>query len=189
MAMRQQSTQQQSTQTGQSSAERRIRRLQWVLLVGVVLLTMVPTVVLEQHSRIFVLKLVIVAILTILPGWLYMQFIRFKGRSLYDEFVINLFRLHIDQECNLPAPPQHTSYYPRWKAAHDRLLVESKAKTTDNLYRRKFEAVYGRSAVSTSRIIYQGQNRPTLRDLLPRPRRHSGPVHRMGALRAARVPS
>jgi hypothetical protein len=164
MAMQQQSTQQQSTQTGQSSAEQRIRRLQWVLLVGVVLLTMVPTVVLEQHSRIFVLKLVIVAILTILPGWLYMQFIRFKGRSLYDEFVINLFRLHIDQECNLPAPPQHTSYYPRWKAAHDRLLVESKAKTTDNLYRRKFEAVYGRSSVSTSRIIYQGQNRPTLRD-------------------------
>jgi hypothetical protein len=53
---------------------------------------MVPTVVLEQHSRIFMLKLVIAAILTILPGWLYMQFIRFKGRSLYDEFVINLLR-------------------------------------------------------------------------------------------------
>jgi hypothetical protein len=156
--------QQQSTQTGQRQAEQRIRRLQWALLVGVVLLTMVPTVLLEQRSRIFMLKLVIAAILTILPGWLYMQFIRFKGRSLYDEFVINLFRLRIDQECNLPAPPQHTSYYPQWKAAHDRLQVESKVKTTDNLYRRKFEAVYGRSSVSTSSLIYQGQDRPTLRD-------------------------
>lgn len=150
MAMQEQSTQQQSSQTGQSPAEQRIRLLQWLLLVGVVLLTMVPTVILEQHSRIFMLKLVIVAILTILPGWLYMQFIRFKGRSLYDEFVINLFRLRIDQECNLPAPPQHTSYYPQWKAAHDQLLADSKAKSSDNLYRRKFEAVYGRSSVSTS---------------------------------------
>jgi hypothetical protein len=73
---------------------------------------MVPTVILEQHSRIFMLKLVIVAILTILPGWLYMQFIRFKGRSLYDEFVINLFRLRIDQECNLPAPPNTRATIP-----------------------------------------------------------------------------
>lgn len=155
--------QHESTPIGQRSAE---RLLQWMLLLGVVLLTIVPTVVLEQRSRIFMLKLVIAAILAFLPGWLYMQFIRFKGRSLYDEFVINLFRLRIDQDCNLPAPPQHTSYYPRWKVAHDALQAESKVKTKDNLYRRKFEAVYGRSSVSTSSLIYQdqGQDRSTLRD-------------------------
>src|SRR6266508_2901174 len=155
--------QQESTPIGQRPTE---RLLQWTLLLGVVLLTIVPTVVLEQRSRIFMLKLVIAAILAFLPGWLYMQFIRFKGRSLYDEFVINLFRLRIDQDCNLPAPPQHTSYYPRWKVAHDELQAESKGKTKDNLYRRKFEAVYGRSSVSTSSLIYQdqGQDRSTLRD-------------------------
>ena len=45
-----------------------------------------------------------------LPGWLYLEFVRSKGYSLYDEYVINLFRLHIDQYCNLPAPPKHTSW-------------------------------------------------------------------------------
>src|SRR6266540_3685387 len=87
--------QQESTPIGQRPTE---RLLQWTLLLGVVLLTIVPTVVLEQRSRIFMLKLVIAAILAFLPGWLYMQFIRFKGRSLYDEFVINLFRLLIYQD-------------------------------------------------------------------------------------------
>jgi len=50
--------------------------------------------------------------------------------------------------------------------AHDELQAESKVKTKDNLYRRKFEAVYGRSSVSTSSLIYQdqGQDRSTLRD-------------------------
>jgi len=112
--------QQESTPIGQRPTE---RLLQWTLLLGVVLLTIVPTVVLEQRSRIFMLKLVIAAILAFLPGWLYMQFIRFKGRSLYDEFVINLFRLRIDQDCNLPAPPHSTFAVHAAAAAQARCTV------------------------------------------------------------------
>jgi hypothetical protein len=128
----------------------RIGRLYLSLaLVGAIALILVPTIYLEQSSRLFVLKLVSAALLAFLPGWLYLQFIRNKGRSLYDEYVLNLFRLHIDELANLPAPPKHTTYYIPWKRAHDRLQCKSK----DNLYRTKFEAIYGRSSVSTLGLI------------------------------------
>jgi hypothetical protein len=42
----------------------------------------------QPHSRIFLLKLAAVALFASMPGLLYVQFIRFKGPSLYDEFVI-----------------------------------------------------------------------------------------------------
>ena len=84
-----------------------------------------------------------------MPGLLYVQFIRFKGPSLYDEFVINLFRLRIDRYRNLPMPPKHTSYYAQWQEDHDKLHEPG----PDNLYRRKFETVYGERAVSTRQFF------------------------------------
>jgi hypothetical protein len=70
--------------------------------------------------------------------------------------VINLFRLGIDRACNLPAPPEHTSYYRHWKRDHDMLQTKSK----DNLYRKKFEAVYGQQAVSTRALFTEPDTRP-----------------------------
>jgi hypothetical protein len=129
----------------------RIRRVGlWALLLAVILLVLLPAVALADATRLFLLKLLVAGILAFIPGWLYLQFIRNKGESLYDEYVINLFRMHIDELGNLPAPPRHTGYYPQWKKAHTQL----NPKTKDNLYRRKFEAVYGRSAVSTFEMIY-----------------------------------
>jgi hypothetical protein len=130
-------------------AERRTRACQWILLACAVLATLLPATLLQPHSQLFLLKMAVAALLGVLPGWLYLQFIRFKGRSLYDEFVLNLFRLHIDEYRNLPAPPKHTSYYQLWREHHDELA----AGTTDNLYRRKFEAAYGRHSVSTLGLI------------------------------------
>lgn len=129
----------------------------WMLLFGVVVLVLVPSVALSDEARLFLLKLLAAAVMSFLPGWIYLQFIRNKGESLYDEFVLNLFRLHIDAYRNLPAPPEHTSYYRPWKRQHAKL----RTKTKDNLYRRKFEAIYGRSAVSTFDKIY---DRRKLRD-------------------------
>ena len=130
----------------------RISRLQLSMsLVGAIALILVPTIYLDQSSRLFVLKLVSAGLLAFLPGWLYLQFIRNKGRSLYDEYVLNLFRLHIDKPANLPAPPRHTTYYLPWSKAHEKLQTKSK----DNLYRSKFEAIYGRSSVSTLRLIVE----------------------------------
>jgi hypothetical protein len=140
-----------------SRAERRTRAYQWILLACAALATLLPATLLQPHSQLFLLKMAAAALLGVLPGWLYLQFIRFKGRSLYDEFVLNLFRLHIDEYRNLPAPPKHTSYYQLWRDHHEELG----AGTTDNLYRRKFEAVYGRHSVSTLGLI---QNQHKVRD-------------------------
>ena len=130
----------------------RIGRLYLSLsLVGVIALILVPTIYLDESSRLFVLKLVSAGLLAFLPGWLYLQFIRNKGRSLYDEYVLNLFRLRIDKLANLPAPPKHTTYYIPWNKAHEKLLTKNK----DNLYRTKFEAIYGRSSVSTLGLIIE----------------------------------
>jgi hypothetical protein len=121
-----------------------------------VLATLLPAVLFQPNSRVFLLKIVAAALLASLPGLLYLEFIRFKGQTLYDEYVINLFRLGIDRDCNLPAPPSHTSYYLRWKRDHDRLNTNS----TDNLYRKKFEAVYGQQAVSTRGLFADPDSRP-----------------------------
>jgi hypothetical protein len=126
------------------------------LLVGTVLASLLPAVLFQPQSRVFLLKLVAAALLASLPGLLYLEFIRFKGQTLYDEYVINLFRLGIDRDCNLPAPPEHTSYYGRWKHDHDKLKTDSK----DNLYRKKFEAVYGQQAVSTRNLFAEPDSRP-----------------------------
>jgi len=126
------------------------------LLIGTVLASLLPAVLFQPNSRVFLLKLGAAALLASLPGLLYLEFIRFKGQTLYDEYVINLFRLGIDRDCNLPAPPSHTSYYQRWKRDHDQLNT----KSTDNLYRKKFEAVYGQQAVSTRGLFADPDSRP-----------------------------
>jgi len=126
------------------------------LLLATVASIAVPAILLQPDSRIFVLKLAVVVLLGSLPGLLYIQFVRFKGPSLYDEYVLNLFRLEIDQYCNLPAPPRHTDYYLKWKQAHRQL----KNPGTDNLYRRKFEVVYGEQAVSTRGMFAHSSVRP-----------------------------
>ena len=134
---------------GVERAERLGRLLLSLLLAATILVILIPAILFGHSGRIVLLKLGVAAILSALPGWLYVQFIKNKGQSLYDEYVINLFRLHIDEYRNLPAPPQHTSYYKPWKEEHDKL----ECRTKDNLYRKKFETVYGRSSVSTLPLI------------------------------------
>ena len=121
----------------------------FLTLALIVLVVLLAAVLFQQESRIFLLKIIAAGLLSLIPGWIYLQFIRNRGHSLYDEYVLNLFRLHIDEFANLPAPPKHTSWYSKWKKAHDRLETTE----TDNLYRRKFESIYGRHSVSTIRLI------------------------------------
>lgn len=134
---------------GLARAERVGQLYLWLMLGGAVLLVLLPSIIFQENSRIFLLKIIAAALLSLFPGWLYLQFIKNKGQSLYDEYVLNLFRLHIDEYRNLPAPPQHTSYYKMWKDEHNQL----KTKTKANLYRRKFESIYGKSSVSTLALI------------------------------------
>jgi hypothetical protein len=130
---------------------RRERLVYWTLLAGTVLAPLLAAVLLDVRSQVFLLKAAAILLLAGLPGGLYLEFVRSKGYSLYDEYVINLFRLKIDEYCNLPAPPTHTSWYRMWKREHGKLETPGR----DNLYRRKFEAVFGRHAVSTQAMLLE----------------------------------
>jgi hypothetical protein len=131
---------------GSGMLEKSVRTLLFLLLLLVVSVILAASIMFSDNSRVFLLKFVSAALLSIIPGWIYLQFIRNKGHSLYDEYVLNLFRLRIDEMANLPAPPQHTSWYGKWLESHREAVPSG---VTDNLYRRKFESVYGPSAVST----------------------------------------
>ena len=136
----------------------------WLILLGLVAVSLVAAIVLDQGSRLFMLKNVLAVTLSILPGSIYLLFISAKGQRLYDEFVINLYRLQIDRLGNLPAPPQHTTYFAQWKKANDAVKLASDTGTRDNLYRAKFEAIFGPRSVSTRGLI-DDKGRPlTVRD-------------------------
>src|SRR5690606_19732059 len=108
----------------------------------------------SANSRGFLRKSTAAALLAIVPGWISLQFLRNKGPSLYDEYVVNLFRLKIDAIANRPAPPQDATWYPVWDAEHRDVVP---ADVTANLYRRKFESVYGSSSVSTIDLVTRGR--------------------------------
>src|ERR671919_3056627 len=114
-------------------------------VLGVVLLS---ASLLSPSSALTMLKVALIGLLAVFPAWLYNLFLWRRGPSLYDEYVLNLFRLHIDEYRNLPMPPRHTSYYPLWREQHEELLRLASTRTKDNLYRRKFEAIFGRRSVS-----------------------------------------
>ena len=132
------------------NTERSMRTLLFILLLLVVVVILAGAIMFTDNSRVFLVKFAAAGILSILPGWIYLQFIRNKGHSLYDEYVLNLFRLKIDEVANLPAPPEHTSSFGEWQKAHRGVVPGG---VTDNLYRRKFESVYGTSAVSTIGLV------------------------------------
>jgi len=140
---------------------RQERRVHWLLLGGTVVAPVVAAMLLDPRSQVLLLKAIAVVVLAGLPGWLYLEFVRCKGHSLYDEYVINLFRLRIDRVSNLPAPPQHTSWHELWKEHRPRTATNTK----DNLYRRKFEAVFGEQAVSTRALLLGDDAEPGARSL------------------------
>jgi len=118
-------------------------------LLSVLGMVLLGASLLSPSSALTILKVALIALLASFPAWLYDLFLWRRGPSVYDEYVLNLFRLHIDEYRNLPMPPQHTSYYPLWRTHHDQLREQASTQTKDNLYRRKFEAVFGRRSVST----------------------------------------
>jgi hypothetical protein len=139
----------------------------WAVLMMAPLAVLFAVAVLGGGDAwITVLKYTVALLLAMIPGWIYLLFIKNKGQSLYDEYVLNLFRLKIDAVENLPAPPQHTNYYRIWNEAHEsvrRYLIETNrgsvkagkpfVPTKDNLYRKKFETIYGSGSVSTLDLI------------------------------------
>lgn len=86
-------------------------------------------------------KVCIVLFFSLLPGWLYIQFISTKGKTLWDEYVANLFRLHVDHYAHLPEPPERSIFYRRWTEAQQGRTAVHEDR---GIYEKKFLALFGR---------------------------------------------
>lgn len=133
---------------------RRSQRLQRFLdairlIVRLTFLTLIPVavlgtaVLLDGPGQIFAVELVAVALLALIPAWIYFQYVKHLP-LMYDEYVITLFRLQVDELAHLPAPARSTIYFLPWKREYEKL----QSKTKDNFYRSKFVEVYGRRSTS-----------------------------------------
>lgn len=75
-------------------------------------------------------------LLSFVPGWLYLRFLCLRADALWHEYVLNLYRLGVDEPAFLPPPLPESAYagLPGASAGGD-----EKA----NIYRQKFDAYYG----------------------------------------------
>jgi hypothetical protein len=101
------------------------------------------------------LVLFAVWLLSFVPGWLYIRFLGLRAGALWNEYVLNLYRLRWDDPRYLPKPPRDSQYY---RAAADGHELGSL-----NIYRQKFDAYYGRQVSEhsstnghTSRLRHAG---------------------------------
>lgn len=83
------------------------------------------------------LTLFAIWLLSFLPGWLYVRFLGLRADALWNEYVLNLYRLGVDEPKYLPPPPRESAY-----AGLAQARDGGDEKT--NIYRQKFNAYYGR---------------------------------------------
>lgn len=113
-----------------------------VIVFGVALCSILFTS--ETQSELF--RIFVILYFSFLPPWLYLQFITTKGETLWDEYVLNLFRLHIDDYANLPEPPKRSTFHRKWSQAREtkRSLGEREQDQQEkSIYRKKFEGLFG----------------------------------------------
>jgi hypothetical protein len=89
------------------------------------------------------LTLFAVWLLAFLPGWLYVRFLGLRAGALWNEYVLNLYRLGWDDAKYLPAPPKDSRFIELPGA-------EQGGARADNIYRQKFDAYYGRQVSEKS---------------------------------------
>jgi hypothetical protein len=117
----------------------------FVLLVATVVAL---SILLEVEDKVVLLKIVVVAYFSLLPAVLYLQFASRKTPTVWREYVLTLFRLHADDYANLPEPPETSRYYADWCKERAALVAETagpehEEREAQNVYRRRFEELYG----------------------------------------------
>ncbi len=112
----------------------------FLLLMFIVLGAAIFSIYISGSEQSLWFKLFAIAYFSFLPAWLYLDFISKKGRTLWEEFVMNLYRLKIDNITNLPKPPLNSLYYDRWKKYAQDGTKEKEYKT---IYQKKFEGLFG----------------------------------------------
>jgi hypothetical protein len=86
----------------------------------------------------------LVLLLALLPGFLYLRFIRFRIGPLCDEYVYNLHRLGVDETRYLPEPVRASAAWTRWNETGG----PGYRTAPPSIYARKFESQYGRWPMS-----------------------------------------
>jgi hypothetical protein len=76
-------------------------------------------------------------LLSFVPGWLYIRFLGQRADALWNEYVLNLYRLGLDEPACLPPPPAESAYVQLRGATEG-------GDAKSNIYRQKFNAYYGR---------------------------------------------
>lgn len=92
-----------------------------------------------------VLRLFALWCLSFLPGWLYVRFLGMRAKALWNEYVLNLHRLGWDSPQHLPTPLVASDFADELPTKTD-----GQPGPTDNIYRQKFEAYYGRQVPRTA---------------------------------------
>jgi hypothetical protein len=83
------------------------------------------------------LTLFAIWLLSFMPGWLYIRFLCLRREALWSEYVLNLYRLGLDEPRYLPPPPADSAY-------SGLVGARDGGEVQDNIYRQKFNAFYGR---------------------------------------------
>ena len=110
------------------------------LVAGPVLHALFGTALPQQDGRLIALSAAGVWALGFMPGWLFVRFLDRRAGALWDEYVIHLHRLGLDEPGNLPEPARTSSFHEVWAADGG-----TARRWMRNLYREKFDAYYGRS--------------------------------------------
>lgn len=95
----------------------------------------------------FWVSLTVFSVLAGFPSWLYLRFLSIKMGPIYQDYVLNLHRLGVDDPAYLPRPLKNSRYYKDWKegrAAAARDSGHPDVGRPDTIYDRKFEAYFGR---------------------------------------------
>jgi hypothetical protein len=139
--------------------------LVFVLVIGAIVLA---AIYLAAEDKVVLLKIVTVVYFSLLPALLYLQFSSRKTLAVWKDFVVNLYKLQVDDPGNLPRPPTLSRFYPAWRDARKaawkngdlELQGKSRAKVEDDLelanqYRQKFRDLFGvvRSGVEPKSVL------------------------------------
>jgi hypothetical protein len=126
----------------------------FVVLVGGVIAAAIN---LKQDDKVFALKLFCVLYFSLLPAVLYLQFSSRRALTVWREYVLNLFQLHIDDYAHLPRPPTLSRFHEPWRRAREQAwrrahgldggtdlpLEDARNLEKANIYRRKFQDLFG----------------------------------------------
>lgn len=118
-----------------------------LMFFGLVLGIALSAVFFAPAEEEMIFKLVAVVFFALLPALIYLQFVSDRIHAVWDEYVINLYQLTIDDPANLPEPPGYSEYHAQWaegrRAPAGPAIDDTTGEGIRTLYQLKFEGLFG----------------------------------------------